>query len=81
DLTVIDFVGTTEHEYYDSYLERDAIKQVHWFKMRGNRTDVLHPQIAESIEWVRWIPQGELKNYLNNSYSNIREIIVRAGLL
>lgn len=77
EIKLIRFIGVTEHEYYDSGLESEAIKEVHWFAMAANKEDQLQPQVAESIEWIRWVPKNKLENYLNNSYENIRYIISR----
>lgn len=75
DVGVIRFIGITEHEYYDSQLKADARKETHWFEMQANKSEPLIPQLEESIEWIKWIPQNEIKNYLKNSYGNISNII------
>jgi ADP-ribose pyrophosphatase YjhB (NUDIX family) len=75
NISVTRYIGVTEHEYYDDKLKADAIKETHWFEMSADKAASLSPQLEESIEWIRWIPQKELEKYLNNSYDNIRDII------
>ncbi len=78
DISITRFIGVTEHEYYDGLLHEEAIKEIHWYEIKANKDEALHPQYEESIEWIRWVPKNELVNYLNNSYTNIREIITKA---
>ena len=37
-------IGATEHEYFDSFLGADAIKETHWFEMRSSNDESLLPQ-------------------------------------
>jgi 8-oxo-dGTP pyrophosphatase MutT (NUDIX family) len=80
DISITRFIGITEHEYYDGLLNEDAIKEIHWFEMKANKDEPLHPQLEESIEWIRWVSKSDLGKYLHNSYSNIRDIISKAGI-
>lgn len=80
NISITRFIGVTEHEYYDSWLKAEAIKEIHWFEMKANKDEPLHPQLNESIEWIRWVPKNELGNYLHNSYNNIRDIISKSGI-
>ena len=75
------YIGTTTHEYYDRILGTDAIKEVHWFEMKTTGREKLSPQVAEGIEWIKWVGRDELARHLKNSYPNIIEIIGQAGLL
>jgi ADP-ribose pyrophosphatase YjhB (NUDIX family) len=81
NVRLVRFVGVTKHYYFDDLLETDAVKETHWFEMRGDKNDQLIGQLAESIEWVVWVPPAELDRFLRNSYHNIREILVKAGLV
>ncbi|HTR31711.1 MAG TPA: NUDIX domain-containing protein [Puia sp.] len=80
ELTIISFVGITEHGYFDNKLNIDALKETHWFSMRASRRDELFPQLQEGIEWLRWVTVGELPQYLRNSYENIRQIVEKCLL-
>jgi 8-oxo-dGTP pyrophosphatase MutT (NUDIX family) len=78
NISVTRFIGVTEHEYYDSGLHAEAVKEIHWFEIKADKNEPLHPQEEESIEWIRWVPKSEWGAYLKNSYSNIRDIITKA---
>ena len=75
------YIGTTEHEYYDSYLGADAIKEIHWFEMRATKDESLAPQEEEGIEWIRWIPKEQVFSFLKSSYKNIIDIVKKSGLV
>lgn len=75
NVDVVRFIGITEHQYYDRYLQAEAIKQTHWYEMQANDKQTLIPQSEEEIEEIKWIPQNEIKEYLKNSYQNINDII------
>ena len=81
NLQINKYIGTTEHEYFDSYLGTDAIKETHWFEMRTGREESLLPQTEEGIEWIRWIPNKDVFLFLRNSYKNIIEIVKKSGLI
>lgn len=75
NLNIIRFLDTTKHEYYDDYLEEDAIKETYWFEMQSNKNEHFIPQMEENIKEIKWIPQNEIQKYLENSYDNICKII------
>ena len=74
-------IGTTEHEYFDSYVGTEVIKETRWFEMRTDKDESLHPQAEEGIEWIRWIPKEDVFLFLKNSYKNIIEIVKKSGLV
>ena len=74
-LSIVSFIGVTEHHYFDNKLNADANKETHWFRMRTSQRDGLFPQLQEGIEWIRWVKADELSGFLVYSYENIREII------
>jgi ADP-ribose pyrophosphatase YjhB (NUDIX family) len=80
NLHIVRLVGVTEHVYFDNLLKSEAIKEIHWYEMKGDKNDPLKGQVEESIEWVSWVPIGEIDKYLYNSYPNIREILLKAGV-
>lgn len=75
NVTLIRFIGTTQHEYHDYKLSENVLKETHWFDMKADKNEPLHPQEEESIEWIKWVPKDEVKKYLYNSHSNIEEIV------
>jgi len=69
------FAGFTYHQYFDPYLNREVIKETHWFKMYAPQGQQLIPQQEENIELIEWVDKKNVSDKLNNSYPNIIEII------
>ncbi len=73
ELALLDFIAHTYHTYVmNSTL---MLKRTHWYSMRytGSATPV--PQAEEGIKEVRWVPRGELLNYLPEMYPSIAELV------
>jgi 8-oxo-dGTP pyrophosphatase MutT (NUDIX family) len=71
------FAGLTYHEYFDTYLKQNLIKETHWFAMHAPGMQPLVPQTTEDIEIIEWVDKNNIPGKLNNSYPNIIEIIDR----
>jgi len=69
------FIGITQHEYFDKYLQVDVIKESHWYEMQANSSEMLIPQTEEQITEIKWIPESKINTFLKNSYLNIELII------
>lgn len=80
NIRIARFIGTTQHEYFDKYLHEDAVKNTHWFSMKGSKDDTLVPLTVEGIQLIKWVAINELPSYLKNSYENIIEILKKAAL-
>ena len=52
------------------------LKKTYWFKMSTSYTGPLVPQIEEGIVKAEWISNDEISNLLNNSFENIRIIVL-----
>jgi 8-oxo-dGTP pyrophosphatase MutT (NUDIX family) len=70
-----DLTGLTYHEYFDTHSNEDVIKETHWFKMHAPGNQQLVPQLEERIEKIEWVNDKNIGEKLNNSYTNIIEII------
>jgi 8-oxo-dGTP pyrophosphatase MutT (NUDIX family) len=68
------FICTTTHPYFDTWLNKDVVKQTHWFSMLSLANDKLVPQTEEDIEKLVWVTVPELPEYLNNTYPTIRAV-------
>ncbi len=68
------------HEYYDTYLDRDVVKETHWFAMTAYGEQPLLPQTEEDITDIRWLSGQELEECLRDSYPNIVEVVTKAGI-
>ena len=81
NLQINKYIGSTEHEYFDSFSGADVIKETHWFEMRSGSEESLLPQEAEGIEWIRWIAKENVSLFLKNSFKNIIGIVQKSGLV
>lgn len=71
-------IGTTVHNYHE--LGDQIRKETSWYMMYATGEQETIPQIEEDITEVRWVKRGDLAQYLENTYENIRQIIGKAGL-
>jgi ADP-ribose pyrophosphatase YjhB (NUDIX family) len=75
EVTLGRFIGITQHQYFDTFIKKQAIKESHWYEMTANRSQVLHPQTEEDITDIRWVSKTELPQLLAKSYPSIVEIV------
>ncbi|HJV18463.1 MAG TPA: NUDIX domain-containing protein [Sediminibacterium sp.] len=69
------FITITLHEYFDTYLDEDVVKESHWYHMKVQGPQELIPQTEEDIMMIKWVKRESLPEYLNNTYPNIIEVI------
>lgn len=69
------FIALTRHEYFNTYSNKDVIKETHWYEMYAPGNQTLIPQTEEDIEKIEWTAENEIQQKLKNSYPNIMEII------
>lgn len=66
------YVGTSHHAYI---LDGEwALKHTHWYAMTTDELPTA-PQTEEGIEEARWLSAGEIRQALEDTYPNIREIM------
>lgn len=75
NLTLIDFLGITNHQYFDPYLQEDVIKESHWYTMSVKGVPALIPQTEEDITDIKWVPLSEVNTLIADSFASIKEII------
>ena len=68
-------VGTTYHEYFDEWKQRDVVKETHWFAMHATGIQELVPQQEEDIKDIKWVAKQDITGYMQNTYKNIIEIV------
>jgi 8-oxo-dGTP pyrophosphatase MutT (NUDIX family) len=75
-LTLGPFICKTTHAYFDTWLQKDVIKETHWFAMTASalKPELLIPQTEEDIEKIEWVPVLELPPYLHQTYPTIRSV-------
>lgn len=75
NLKIINFLGITEHSYFDSWINEDVKKETHWFVMETTGENLLKPQTEEDIEEIKWIDSTHIMQFASLTYPNIRAII------
>lgn len=79
NISLDNFIGTTTHEYFDGHLQRNVIKETHWYHMHVEGIQALKPQTEEDITDIKWIATPTLPHYLEQSYATIVSIFKQAG--
>ncbi len=67
----------TFHEYFDTYVNDDVIKETHWYLMKASSNQSLIPQTEEDITAIKWVDKTELAECLQNSYDTIIAITAK----
>lgn len=80
-ITLGKLIGISYHEYFDTFINRDVIKETHWFAMQASGAQNLVPQTEEDILEIRWVKGEALAACLENSYDTVIDIIKKAGLI
>lgn len=68
-------IKKTYHEYFDTWLKEEVVKETWWYSMKIENEQTLIPQKEEDIEKIEWVNSIDLNNYLANTYSSIIEVI------
>lgn len=69
----------TIHEYTDTYSGLNIEKHTHWFKMKGQKKEILVPQTIEDISEIKWVSKNELDAFLKNTYATLLQVFEKAG--
>ena len=72
-LTLKRKAGETIHVYREK--GKDILKISHWFYFTCSSKQELHPQIEEDITEVKWVPTQNIREPMENTYRNIRDIM------
>lgn len=78
EVTRNQLIGIGYHNYFDTYLNENIIKETHWYHMTAPASQPLVLQTTEDITDIRWVPTTALNPYLQNTYPNIADIIHQA---
>ncbi|ODS83899.1 MAG: NUDIX hydrolase [Cytophagaceae bacterium SCN 52-12] len=68
-------ICTTWHTY--AFNDELVLKRTKWFLLECISDRKMKPQAEEEIERLEWVPVGQAKSYLVNSYSSIRYVFER----
>ena len=67
-------ITQTYHIYpWDSHFR---LKTTHWYGMTLPEQQNFTPQTEEGISEVRWIPLHDIERYTENTYGNIKDVIL-----
>ena len=71
-----EFICMTTHNYFDTWLQKEVVKQTHWYSMKATALDTekLNPQTEEDIEKIEWVLMENLPEYLVQTYPTIRSV-------
>lgn len=72
-ISVQEKIITTYHTYQEK--GKYILKESHWFKMKVDNNPILIPQIEEQIEIAKWVSQEDVKKYMPQMYSSIRDVL------
>lgn len=76
---------SVEHKICDTWhvYSQDGgqvLKRTAWYRMRGTKAEVLHPQASENILEARWIAPRDVGPIIFKSYEAVREALECAGV-
>lgn len=75
NITLAQFLTITYHDYFDQYIQELVTKESHWYLMVAAGKQSLIPQSEEDITGIKWVNPSDLKECLQNTYPNIKEVI------
>ena len=75
-ITLESFICMTTHAYFDTWLQKDVLKETHWYAMKASSLlpETLIPQTEEDIEKIEWVPVELLHQYLLQTYPTILNV-------
>lgn len=69
----------TETFHYYPWKNKKVLKHSHWYRMQFTGTELTIPQIEEDILDIQWIRPENLGKYMQYSYQNIIDVLLKAG--
>lgn len=78
NITLLSPLITTYHTYHEG--TRYVLKETKWFRMKVNGEQKLIPQAEEQITKLEWVERNNLKNYIQNSFPSVRDVL-EAGFI
>lgn len=73
NITLISPLITTYHTYHEG--TRYILKETKWFRMKVNGEQKLMPQAEEQITKLEWVGKNNLKNYMQNSFPSVKDVL------
>jgi 8-oxo-dGTP pyrophosphatase MutT (NUDIX family) len=69
----------TYHTYDES--GKHILKESHWYLIKAPGKQVLAPQLEEQITELVWVPADKVKEYMNNTFPSIVDVLEKGGYL
>lgn len=66
-------LAITYHTYHEG--TRFILKESHWYNMKISGKQTLTPQTEEDIHEIKWVKTEDLKDYLDNSFPSIIDVL------
>lgn len=63
----------THHTYHEG--TRFILKESHWFSMETKSDQPFVPQAEEDIHEIKWVKNGELKQYFKNTFPSVIDVL------
>lgn len=79
NVSIIKPLLTTYHTYDEN--GKAFLKETYWYTMLAKGKQHLEPQEAEQISAVEWVPSGQLKTYVDNTYPSVLDVLKTEGLM
>lgn len=73
NVKLISPLAITYHTYHEG--TRFILKESHWYNMKVSGKQVLTPQTEEDIHEIKWVKKGDLKEYLDNAFPSIKDLL------
>ena len=73
NINLISPLITTYHTYHEG--TRYILKETKWFRMKVNGKQKLIPQAEEQITKLEWVEKNNLKNYMQNSFPSVKDVL------
>jgi len=73
EVTLIHPITTTYHTYQEG--TRFIMKETYWYKMKASAGQILKPQTEEDILEIVWVNKSMIRQYLENTYPSVQEVI------
>jgi 8-oxo-dGTP pyrophosphatase MutT (NUDIX family) len=69
----------TYHTYDES--GHHILKESHWYLIKASGKQALAPQLEEQITELKWVPASEVKQYMDNTFPSIIDVLTTGGYL
>lgn len=63
----------TYHTYHEG--ARFILKESHWFSMETKSDQAFVPQAEEDIHEIKWVKNGDLKQYFKNTFPSVIDVL------